>query len=123
MSPLHKDDFARRQPATRKARRGPADHLREALVALSGGHAIVADHSERAWASITFEGARHTLTLMFEGEAAAAAGEDFIADLPEHEFRIPGQLVADATIGEVDHSFGADERIVVTAELLLLDEK
>lgn len=101
----------------RKARRGPADHLREALLALTGGHAIVADHSERAWASITFEGSRHTVTLLFEG---AEAGEHFIAALPDHEFAIPTQLVADATIISADHAILPEERLSIGCEILLL---
>jgi hypothetical protein len=60
--------------------------------------------------------------LDFDGADAVRAGEEFIDELPEHEFRIPGQLVADATVREVDHRFGADERMVVTAVLLLLKE-
>ena len=70
-----------------------------------------------ATSTLSFE-----VMLDFNGSPAVEAGEDFIANLPEHEFTIPGQLVADATIKEVDHRFGADERMVVTAVLLLLEE-
>jgi len=89
---------------------------------LADGRADMLTHEEKAWNSITFSGTRHELMLDFNGAEAVAAGEEFIAELPEHEFRIPGQLVADATIGEVDHRFGADERMVVTAVLLLLED-
>lgn len=106
--------------APRLARRGPTDHLREALVALGGGHAIVTSHSERAWASITFEGSRHTLKLLFEGAETVAAGEHFIAALPDHEFTIPAQLVADATVIGVDHAMIETERMTVECEILLL---
>jgi hypothetical protein len=63
-----------------------------------------------------------TVIADFDGSEAVRAGEEFIDELPDHEFRIPGQLVADATVREVDHRFGADERMVVTAVLLLLEE-
>ena len=79
-------------------------------------------HEETTWTSITFAGTRHEVTLEFTGEVAVEVGEEFIIALPEHEFTIPGQLVADATIKEVDHTFGAQERLVVTAVLLLLEE-
>ncbi len=106
----------------RKPRRGPAEKLREALAALAGGRAQVLRHSERAWASITFSGARHTVELAFEGIEAAKAGERFIAELLDHEFAIPGQLVADAAIVSVDHTMLPDVRLVVKAELLLLQD-
>lgn len=103
-------------------RRTTSDRVRDALVKLAGGSAELVSHEERSWTSITFAGTRHEVALTFKGEAAAACGEDFIEQLPEHEFTIPGQLVADATIREVDHTFGAEEVMVVTAVLLLLEE-
>ncbi len=106
----------------RKIRRGPAEKLREALSALAGGHAQILNHSERAWASITFSGARHSLEMVFEGIEAAKAGETFIAELPDHEFAIHRQLVADAAILSVDHTMLPDVRLVVKAELLLLQD-
>lgn len=105
-----------------RPRRTTSDRVREALLMLAEGHADLLTHEETAWTSITFSGTRHEVMLDFNGEVAVEAGEDFIAGLPEHEFTIPGQLVADATIKEVDHRFGADERMVVTAVLLLLEE-
>lgn len=107
---------------TRKARRGPAEKLRQTLSALADGKAQILNHAERAWASITFSGARHTVELAFEGIDAAKAGEHFIAELPDHEFAIPGYLVADAAILSVDHTMLPDVRLVVKAELLLLQD-
>lgn len=104
----------------RRVRRGPSDKLREALEELAGGHAQITGHAERAWASITFSGARHSVDLLFEGNEAADAGEMFIALLPDHEFTIPGQLVAEATISSVTHRLAHEETLAVTAELLLL---
>ncbi|TRD12237.1 hypothetical protein FGU71_10430 [Erythrobacter insulae] len=106
-----------------RPRRSTADRVREAVLKLTNGRSSLLSHEEKAWASITFSGTRHELMLDFDGKESAAAGENFIANLPEHEFHIPGQLVAEATIREVDHSFsGDDERMVVTAVLLLLEE-
>ena len=106
----------------RKARRDPANRLLGALHDLAGGHAAVSRHEERAWASITFAGSRHTLTLRFAGEAGVAAGEAFIAALPEHEFAIPRRLVADAAIVAVRHSLLPEPSLEVECEVLLLDE-
>ena len=114
-----------RAPRGRRYRpkRTTADRVRKALLMLAEGRASLLSHEEKAWSSITFTGTRHEVMLDFDGKEAVEAGEDFIAILPEHEFRIPGQLVADATVREVDHRFsGDDERMVVTAVLLLLEE-
>ncbi|WP_298334247.1 hypothetical protein [uncultured Erythrobacter sp.] len=110
------------RPHPMRARRTTGDRLREALIKLSGQCATCVKHEEKAWSSITFSGTRHEITLRFEGSEAVAHGEELIEQLPEHEFTIPGQLVADATIREVDHRFGMQERLVITAVLLLLEE-
>lgn len=111
------------QPAAAfRARRTTADRVRTALMTLTGGAGTLILHEEKAWASITFAGTRHEVTLEFCGADAVVGGEELIERLPDHEFRIPGQLVADATITKVDHRFGAMERLEVTAVLLLLEE-
>ena len=106
----------------RKRVLGTAGRLCQALEALGCGMGRVAHQSEKAWASVTFEGARHTVELEFEGADAIAAGEGFIAALPEHEFALPGQLVAEATVTAVDHRLAPDPRLAVTCELLLLKD-
>ncbi len=108
--------------APRKVRRDPANHLLGALHALGDGQALVLRHEERAWASITFSGARHAVALRFAGDVAVAAGERFIAALPEHEFAIPRRLVADAAIVAVRHAMLPEPSLEVECEVLLLDE-
>lgn len=105
-----------------RARRSPADRLREALLALGDYRGQVVTHSECAWASITFSGARHMVAMLFAGDEAVAAAEHFIAELAEHEFAIPGQLVADAAITQVEHRLLPSARLVVQCELLLLED-
>ena len=105
-----------------RPRKSLADRVTEAVFKLTKGKASVLSHNETPWASITFSGTRHTIVLDFKGAQAVEVGEEFVADLPEHEFSIPGQLVAEATVTEVDHRFGEDERLIVTAVLLLLEE-
>lgn len=107
-------------PAIR--RRTTSDRLRAALQVLACGHARIASHRETSWASITFAGTRHRLDLLFEGSDAVEAGEHFIAELPDHEFDIPRQLVADAAIMEVDHALSPQPRLAVSVELLLLED-
>ena len=102
-----------------RPRRTTADRVRAAL---TGGLGTVLGNEETAWASITFSGTRHRIVFEFCGPEAMAAGEELIERLPDHEFAIPSQLAADATITAVDHRFGAMERLEVTAVLLLLEE-
>ena len=117
-----------RQPAPRprstltaRRRRSPGERLLEALADLAQGKATMLSHAESSWASITFAGTRHKVVLEFSGAEAVEAGECFIAFLPEHEFALPRQLVADAAVVAVDHQL-EPPLMRVTAELLLLEE-
>lgn len=110
------------QHAPRTARRSTADRVREALLALAGGHGTVLAHREQSWASVTFAGARHRVTLEFTGPEAVAGGETLIAELPEHEFSLPRQLVADATVTAVDHTLQPQPVLRIECELLLLED-
>jgi len=112
----------RAAPARYRPRRSTGDRLRDAMLALAGHKGELVTHEETAWSSITFTGTRHEITLSFRGRDAVDAGEILIADLADHEFAIPGQLVADASVREVDHRFGAEERLIVTCVLLLLED-
>ncbi|MEZ5743836.1 MAG: hypothetical protein R3D89_08935 [Sphingomonadaceae bacterium] len=108
--------------ARRHVERGPRRRLVAELMRLADDRAELVSHAERPWSSITFSGARHTLVLHFEGSEAIEAGEHLIAALPDHEFTIPGQLVADAVIVKVDHVTLPEAVLTVEAELLLLEE-
>ena len=108
--------------AARALKRDPANQLLAALYALGKGHGALLRHEERAWASITFAGSRHTLAFRFAGDAGVAAGETFVAELPEHEFAIPHKLVADATVTAVRHKMLPKPSLEVECEVLMLDE-
>lgn len=62
--------------------------LREAAPAL-----LIASR-DRPWASATFSGARHWFTLDVPADLAG----DIVCALPEAEFALPGQLVADLAV-------------------------
>lgn len=115
-------DQAMLSAARRLARRTPWMPLLSALLELAQGRGELLRHSERAWASVTFTGTRHSVALAFTGAEAVAAGELFIDALPDHEFAIPRQLVADAAVVRVDHTALPEPRLEVEVELLLLDE-
>jgi hypothetical protein len=107
--------------AARRDRR-PWLPLLSALQRLADGRAELIGHGERPWASVTFSGTRHRIVLAFAGAEAMAAGETFIAALPEHEFAIAGQLVADAAVLAVTQDTLPRPRLTVEIELLLLEE-
>ena len=105
-----------------RPRRTNADRLQEVLLMLAEAQGRILSHQETPWASITFSGTRHEILIEFAGPEAVVAGEHFIAALPDHEFTIPGQLVADAAVSEVSHVALPEPRMHVTATLLLLDD-
>jgi len=92
------------------------------VLRLGEGRAEFLHHGERAWASATFAGTRHSIALSFSGQEAVAAGERLIAALPDHEFDVPGHLVADAAITEVSHSANPSPILLVEMEILLLED-
>lgn len=103
-------------------RRRPWRALLSAVADLAGGKAELLRHGEQPWASVTFAGTRHTLALAFTGPEAVTAGEAFIAALPEHEFAVPRQLVADAAVAAVSHETLPQPKLTVEVELLLLED-
>lgn len=103
-----------------RPRRSVGDRLRGALLELASEEATLLGHTEKAWASVTFSGTRHEMVLEFDGEQGAVAGELFVATLPDHEFAIAGQLVADAVISQVNHSVFPQPRMEVHCTVLLL---
>ena len=97
--------------------RGPdaATQLQRALER-SGPGVIVARHDSTPWASVTFAGARHHLTI----EAPLTAGLDrWLAALPEAEFALRGHLVADLTLASIEHCEG---RATVAIEALTVED-
>ncbi|PZO71934.1 MAG: hypothetical protein DI636_01970 [Pelagerythrobacter marensis] len=84
--------------------RGPAQHLRRALNALAHNHT------------------RHRIALRYAGDEAVAGGEHLIAELSDHEFTVPGQLVASAEVIAAEHTMLPAPALTVTCELLLLED-
>ena len=114
-------EIARSAPSC-AATRGPWLRLLSQVVELAGPQGEFLTHAERPWTSATFEGTRHTVVLAFHGPEGALPGEAFIAALPDHEFDVPGHLVADATIARVERVHGPSPHLQVEAEFLLLSD-
>ena len=62
----------------------------------------------RSWASATFTGARHELTLRIAGEGALGAADDFLANLEAREFPLRGHIVADIALISDERRDGED---------------
>jgi hypothetical protein len=56
--------------------------------------AEIPESRERPWASVTFTGARHWVSL----SVGPARADAVAAMLPDHEFDLPGHLVADIAV-------------------------
>lgn len=101
--------------------RGPdaATLLRRALdrSARGAGLSLTVRHADwRRWASATFTGARHELTVeMPDGDGAAR----WLAALPEADLPIRGHLVADAV---VLRTHGEGEWRVAAIEILTVED-
>lgn len=81
--------------------------LIRAITTHLGDGASIAEIESRPWASVTFSGARHALTLRLEGTQAAARADTFLADLDLAEFTLRGHILADvALIAREDHDEG-----------------
>lgn len=115
---MHSGSFCEVTACTLKRRQ----QLTDALMEVTGGLGEISEHSAKPWASITFSGSRHKVVMDFEGSDAVEAGELLLDRLPDHEFAIPGQLVADAEITGVTH-IAMMPALIVHAEILLLEEE
>lgn len=111
------------EPKAPRVRPTTGERLVAALAKLAGDRAEIVRHSETAWASVTFTGSRHTALLRFTGWEACDDGENFVADLPDHEFTLPCVLVADATVTRNDQVLLPEPSMDVEVELLLLNNR
>jgi len=69
------------------------------------------------WASVTFTGARHLLTL---AAADSPALDTWLSGLPEAEFALRGHLVADLSVESVHREAGV---VTILLEVLTVEER
>lgn len=77
------------------------------------------DASSVPWESMTLRGERHQVRLILSGPDAEAIAARLKRLLPDHEFALPGLLVADLAITATDRT---STGLVLTLEALTLDE-
>lgn len=90
-----------------------SSHAHRQLCAALLRHAAPAqllDTRERPWASITFSGARHWMTL----EVRAPSCATLMRSLPEHDFALRGHFLADLTVTSCA-TFGGQARLSIEA--------
>lgn len=92
--------------------------LSSALLALLPG-ACLRSRKATGWHSATFSGERVTVLLGLESEQRHERAAHFAQALPETEFSLRRQLVADIIVSEMSES---DDTLLLTVEALLLDE-
>lgn len=87
-----------------------------------GPDATLLGADEREWASATFSGARHGLDLAIRLAAAETPPPPFLAQLPEWEFDLPGEIVADCavTLGQRRRLPGGGWQLPCRLELLTI---
>lgn len=84
------------------------------ILALCGDRAELAAAQQRSWASATFSGSRHIVDILAPVTAAVQAS----ALLPEHDFDLHGEIVADCS-AQVDRS-APGETAALRVELLTI---
>lgn len=92
--------------------------LSSALLGLLPGACL---HNRKAtgWHSATFSGERVTVLLSLEGEQRHERAAQFAQAIPETEFSLRRQLVADIAVSDMSDS---EDSLLLTVEALLLDE-
>lgn len=74
-------------------RHGVASKIINQILGLCGDGAELVSAQQRNWASATFSGARHIVEILAPPTAAMQAS----ALLPEHDFGLHGEIVADCS--------------------------
>lgn len=81
--------------------------------------AILSVTQERPWHSLTFNGTQFCLSAVIVGKGHHTVAAAYARILPEFEFKLGGQLVADIAVGE-QITVGGQSNLVI--HILLLDD-
>lgn len=88
------------------------------FVNLSKGSTLI-DAGSVPWRSMGLVGEHHRIRLSLNGPDAETEAERLAQALPEHEFGLPGLLVADVAITATRHT---QDGVVLMLEALTFDE-
>ena len=87
---------------------------------LSPARVTLVEGVSKPWASVTFSGERHELTLLVEGEGAASRCQCLQRTICCEEFDLNGNLVADIIMNNLS-SDGAAVRLDLEALTVVMD--
>ena len=76
--------------------------------------------TSRPWASITFSGERHRLSLSLPGPGAQAAVDTFLDGLEDRDFALRGHILADIEAAGIQRD--TDGQIRLTLEALTVED-
>ncbi len=110
------------QPLTNDATTALLRALRASFV--SFGSITFEEIASRSWASVTFTGARHQITLRLDGTGADAAATAFLANLEAAEFRLRGHILADIALLSEERCVGLEgaPRVRIRLEALTVED-
>ena len=107
---------------TRRPNGNNAGRLCRSVCIALGGTADLIESQERPWASATFSGARHVITVRVPLDDADSPASALLAKLPDYEFDLAGEIVADCVVTMQRHNRDTDGRLwlVCSVELLTI---
>lgn len=83
------------------------------------GKVAVEELVSRSWASITFSGERHRLTLRLDGAGARSAARAFLDGLGEREFELKDHILIDIAVADIDDD--RDDMVRLALEALTVE--
>jgi hypothetical protein len=83
------------------------------------GRFVLEELHSRAWASVTFSGARHELAFRLEGAGAGEAAGRFLSGLVAAELPLAGHIVADIALVSEDRR---PDRTTIRLEALTVED-
>jgi hypothetical protein len=110
------------QPLTNDATTALLRAIRANFVNFRG--LVFEEIASRSWASATFTGARHQLTLRLDGNGAGAAAAAFLSNLEAAEFRLRGHILADIALISEERTAASEDasRIRIKLEALTVED-
>lgn len=101
----HAPSPARRRisgPAETGRKSDPHMRLLRGLQEIAGVHGRITESSSRPWASATFIGAQHAMTMRIGGPDALDRAARLAGALPDAEIRLAGHILADLVVDGVE---------------------
>jgi hypothetical protein len=86
------------------------------LLAAEGVTAVIENSASHPWASVTFAGTRHELTLRLSG----LSGCDLLTGIGEREFVLPGHILIDLVATGIERD-GEDALVTIEALTVVAD--